>query len=147
MPFYFDYNGSLIDDDGNPVLYGYGMYLRSKEWRDLRRKKLEQENYTCQVCKIQYEDKDLQVHHRTYKRVGHEKLSDLEVRCDRCHSSGHGYSKPISTHKPTTITRKKDGTEKVMIWPSERDLIEQKKGLPKPKSKEIKWITPANRKV
>lgn len=42
--------------------------------------------YRCERCDSK---RDLQVHHRTYERLGHEWDEDLEVLCDACHGEHH----------------------------------------------------------
>jgi phage terminase large subunit GpA-like protein len=59
----------------------YSDYLTSwrwkfKRWRVLRRDK------TCVVCNSK---KILQVHHRHYKNIFSEKMSDLVIVCHKCH--------------------------------------------------------------
>lgn len=65
----------------------YRAYLKSPHWLALREKKLREASYRCQVCNS---DKLLQVHHRTYERIGQELLTDLTVLCEKCHSKHHG---------------------------------------------------------
>jgi len=64
----------------------YQLYLQSDHWIALRNRKLLEAEYHCQVC---YSDNLLEVHHRTYLRKGHEKLTDLTVLCHTCHSRFH----------------------------------------------------------
>jgi 5-methylcytosine-specific restriction endonuclease McrA len=60
----------------------YQDYLKTQEWLRRRAAKLEIAEHRCQLCNgIQ----DLQVHHRTYERLGGEKMSDLLVLCSECH--------------------------------------------------------------
>lgn len=61
----------------------YLEYLKSERWKKLRLIVLERCNHQCQTCT---NTKHLQVHHRTYERVGHELLTDLGVLCRGCHS-------------------------------------------------------------
>jgi hypothetical protein len=42
--------------------------------------------YRCQRCQAR---QDLQVHHKTYERLGRERDDDLEVLCDSCHHGHH----------------------------------------------------------
>ena len=42
--------------------------------------------YRCQIC---YTSHRLEVHHRTYERLGYEKPSDLTVLCYWCHRNNH----------------------------------------------------------
>lgn len=65
----------------------YKNYLTSPSWKKTRRKALERSGYRCQVCNAA--NTQLDVHHRTYDRLGHEFDSDLTVLCNDCHSKFH----------------------------------------------------------
>ena len=65
---------------------GYRAYLASNQWNALRKRKLTDVGYHCQVCNS---SENLQVHHKTYKRLFHEKLNDLTVLCSHCHNLYH----------------------------------------------------------
>lgn len=65
----------------------YEQYLKSQEWAAMRRWALERAENRCQVCNS---EKRLDVHHRTYERLGHEWPSDLTVLCRDCHELYHG---------------------------------------------------------
>ena len=41
------------------------------------------------VCHSCEEAKPLSLHHKTYKRMGKEKLNDLVLLCQNCHSLAH----------------------------------------------------------
>lgn len=62
-------------------------YLKTKEWKVKRNRALIQAGNRCQVCASTYR---LEVHHRTYERLGDELLSDLVVLCRSCHQHYHG---------------------------------------------------------
>jgi hypothetical protein len=62
----------------------YLRYLRSPEWKELRRKVLERDSYRCQVW-LSHEATE--VHHRTYERFGHEDMADLISLCRACHKA------------------------------------------------------------
>lgn len=64
----------------------YQEYLQSAHWRTLRRKALENAEHSCQLCNS---ESALNVHHRTYDRLGHERLADLIVLCRDCHAKFH----------------------------------------------------------
>ena len=65
----------------------YRRYLRTAEWQRTRAAALHRAGYAC-TLDITHTD-DLEVHHRTYERLGHELASDLTVLCNRCHDLHH----------------------------------------------------------
>jgi hypothetical protein len=64
----------------------YLEYLKSASWRVTRNRALMLADYRCERCNSK---RDLQVHHRTYERLGHEWDQDLEVLCGGCHGDHH----------------------------------------------------------
>ncbi len=60
----------------------YQKYLASPVWRIRRNRSLKLAFYRCQQCGA---GRGLQVHHRTYERLGYEWDGDLEVLCESCH--------------------------------------------------------------
>lgn len=62
-------------------------YLKTREWKVKRNRALIQAGTRCQVCASTH---PLEVHHRTYERLGIELLSDLVVLCRSCHRHYHG---------------------------------------------------------
>lgn len=64
----------------------YLAYLNSPEWRARRNEALKAAKYRCSQCGAK---RDLQVHHRTYERLGREPLEDLAVLCFTCHNGEH----------------------------------------------------------
>jgi hypothetical protein len=65
----------------------YYDYLQSPQWDSLRKAKLKEAGYRCQLCNA---NGKIAVHHRTYDRVFNELLSDLIALCDPCHEKFHG---------------------------------------------------------
>ncbi|PLS85251.1 MAG: hypothetical protein CYG60_13590 [Actinobacteria bacterium] len=61
-------------------------YLKTIEWGARRNRALLQADNRCRICGS---TQRLEVHHRTYERLGHELLSDLVVLCRRCHQLFH----------------------------------------------------------
>jgi len=61
----------------------YQEYLLGEHWREFRLAVLKGWSHRCCIC---YSDKALEVHHRTYERLGHEKLSDCVCLCSECHT-------------------------------------------------------------
>jgi 5-methylcytosine-specific restriction endonuclease McrA len=64
----------------------YQAYLRSANWKAIRERSLRRANHKCELCGS---NASLQVHHKTYKRLGRERMKDLQVLCDGCHRNTH----------------------------------------------------------
>lgn len=64
----------------------YDTYLDSAHWQECRRAALSAANGRCERCGA---SEALHVHHRTYDRIEHEELQDLEVLCEPCHANEH----------------------------------------------------------
>ena len=62
----------------------YIAYMQSDEWRSTRRIALTRAGNRCESCG---ESHGLEVHHLTYKRLGHELPNDLRVLCEDCHDA------------------------------------------------------------
>lgn len=69
----------------------YSEYLRTDHWQSQRKAALKRAEFRCQVCNSG--DKQLDVHHRTYERLGVEIPADLIVLCNDCHTLFHKNSK------------------------------------------------------
>ena len=67
----------------------YADYIRSPEWSATRSRFLRSRLFTgrCVVCGRRAPTFD--VHHKTYRRLGHERLTDLQALCRRCHDRVH----------------------------------------------------------
>ena len=64
----------------------YDEYLRSEHWQKLRKKILASAKKRCQRCGL---PAVLQVHHKTYDNMGHERDDDLLAVCRECHDTIH----------------------------------------------------------
>lgn len=80
----------------------YVAYLRSEHWLNMRKAALLRAEYRCQVCNG---TKNLEVHHRTYERLGEERPADLTVLCHRCHRVHHGTKEPEMTETLYRVLR------------------------------------------
>lgn len=67
------------------LLVTYREYLRSPQWRRRREQRLKLDGYACQQCGTTSKQYRLEVHHLTYKRLGHERMEDLQTLCVLCH--------------------------------------------------------------
>jgi 5-methylcytosine-specific restriction endonuclease McrA len=63
----------------------YTAYMQSPAWQARRRAALNAAGWCCEQCGMPRELVRLQVHHRTYERLGAELPSDLQVLCRPCH--------------------------------------------------------------
>lgn len=87
----------------------YKEYLQSEHWYDVRNR-----FYKSKLCKNRCEacgNRDnLNLHHKTYKRIGQEWLNDLVLLCHSCHKSLHKIEKEKRAKNPRShlwgITRK-----------------------------------------
>lgn len=62
------------------------VYLLSDHWQQTREVALKRADHACQLCGY---TGALQVHHRSYERLGAELPTDLTVLCERCHGTHH----------------------------------------------------------
>lgn len=65
----------------------YANYLASHSWQDKAEAAKKRAGYTCLLCMSPHR---LEVHHRTYDRLGNEWPEDLVVLCATCHQRHHG---------------------------------------------------------
>jgi 5-methylcytosine-specific restriction endonuclease McrA len=64
----------------------YKVYLKTPEWLFRKTDAIVRAEYRCQIC---YSPDKLNVHHRTYDRIGQERPGDLTVLCKECHELFH----------------------------------------------------------
>lgn len=68
----------------------YNDYLKSEHWKDLRARYFKSKlPRTCKIC----ESSRVELHHRSYKRLGHERLDDLIPLCRTHHQALHDWFK------------------------------------------------------
>lgn len=72
----------------------YQDYLASEAWKLLRKRLFAVRWQACERCQG---TTWLEVHHRTYKRLGKERLEDLEILCRVCHLAHHAAKKTAGT--------------------------------------------------
>ena len=60
----------------------YHSYLRSPAWNQIRKRRLKIAGYECENCGKRTR---LEVHHKHYRRLGDEWITDLLALCNRCH--------------------------------------------------------------
>jgi 5-methylcytosine-specific restriction endonuclease McrA len=64
----------------------YATYISSVEWRLKAHDAKRRAGWVCMLCEA---TTALEVHHRTYARLGRELPTDLVVLCWRCHRRHH----------------------------------------------------------
>lgn len=64
----------------------YQEYLQSPAWKFKRECVLAFWDHSCALCSS---PERVEVHHRTYERLGRELLTDLIVLCEKCHEEHH----------------------------------------------------------
>lgn len=78
----------LLYDNAQPrTTLSYHEYLKSKQWQEIRRVKINNAWHQCEWCGSRDQ---LEVHHLTYERLGYERMRDLLVLCHNCHAAHHG---------------------------------------------------------
>ncbi len=68
----------------------YKAVIASKRWRDLRVRLMRQRGERCERCGKTWAPgykATLQLHHKTYERLGGEYDSDLQLVCEACHET------------------------------------------------------------
>ena len=63
----------------------YQAYILSDAWRAKAESAKKRAGYRCQLCNSHRDEVQLETHHRTYERLGHEDPEDLTVLCADCH--------------------------------------------------------------
>lgn len=64
----------------------YAEYLKTAHWQRQRRFALQRAGEACELCG---HPDALEVHHRSYERLGFEQPEDLIVLCQDCHRDHH----------------------------------------------------------
>ena len=70
------------------------LYVRSPAWFELRAKHLQRHGADCKACGATTK---IHLHHKTYDRLGAEKLTDLVALCETCHAAVHRYARAHRT--------------------------------------------------
>jgi hypothetical protein len=84
----------VLCEDTKELCYTYSEYLKSNHWHNLRLRYYASKLFTknkrfpsgCHCCGF---TGNLELHHRTYKYIGKERLQDLIPLCRRCHQDTH----------------------------------------------------------
>lgn len=80
-----------LSETGEVFAGTYAEYLCSPWWKHVRRLALNAAGNRCESCGAISE---LDVHHKTYDRLGREQPADVSVLCRHCHAEQHGRELP-----------------------------------------------------
>ena len=64
----------------------YRRYLSSPQWAAIRKRVCDKYRNACQEC---FRVGKIEVHHKTYERIGEERIEDLIALCPKCHKALH----------------------------------------------------------
>lgn len=71
----------------------YKAYLKSPDWKAIKEKVLERDEFRCRCCGRTIDESPLSIHHSTYDILFHEGENDnlkyLITLCKYCHSGIH----------------------------------------------------------
>ena len=84
----------------------YKEYLKSKIWKRKRARILKRSKGICELCHTR---RAYQVHHKTYKRIFHEKDTDLIAVCGICHLDKHNLLTDDQLEDAVNKLMKKEG--------------------------------------
>lgn len=79
----------------------YKRYIHSDEWKQKEQDRMAIDEFKCVMCGRPSEKTrhGLQVHHITYRNLGHEDvLTDLVTLCAPCHKKMHNYLSRIRSY-------------------------------------------------
>jgi len=86
------YHSERMEGEGNPRWLGGTTKYRGADWKEVRRRVLERDNYLCQDCGLPQEISlfrdglALQVHHEVpYRDNPVNEMDNLVTLCVRCH--------------------------------------------------------------
>lgn len=103
--------------DTGEVVYNYQDYLRTRHWKELKEKvTASRHGQRCSCC---HSKENLNLHHKTYERIGKERLKDMVFLCREHHLLVHERDKKCqrSLHKTTNRVIKRQWAK----YQSQRD--------------------------
>ncbi len=119
----------------------YEEYIASPAWGEKRRRyfasKLPQGCVVCGADRVQ-------LHHRTYRRLGREKLQDLVPLCQPCHSAGHDLARRLEAAGMVGRTRSGRRRGAKPIYRIAKRLLRIKAGLVPVSELPVGWKAPAS---
>jgi 5-methylcytosine-specific restriction endonuclease McrA len=93
--------------------YEYSEYIKSKRWRAVRDRYWASDlPKECYICGVKG-GTSMDLHHRTYKNLGNERLMDLVPLCRTCHNNVH------------TLHRETNDNHKLNLWAATKKARKQ----------------------
>ena len=78
----------------------YIEHIKGDKFKKLKMERLKLDDYKCQICFKQVDEKTSHCHHITYLRVLNERISDLSTLCPCCHNKLHEFHGKNKGHYP-----------------------------------------------
>lgn len=105
---------------------GYAAYLDCDRWRNGGRARFERSNVPkrCFVCR----GGEYQVHHRTYKSLGREKVEHLVALCDRHHKAVHTLAETLQYPLYVAHAVEREAYIRNRLLPHREDLTKRVQG-------------------
>lgn len=103
----------------------YKEYLKSEHWQKIRMTAIKNADGRCQLCNS---DKRLEVHHRTYQRVGKENIKDLTVLCHKCHKKFSVVTKRKRRPNDGDMLKVLDSVTYAPAWVAMQDVYDRCSG-------------------
>ena len=75
----------------------YNAYIKSSTWKNIRKTLFKLRGEKCEKCG--FGSYKLHIHHLTYERLGHKRLTDLQILCEQCHDAAHVVLKKERAYK------------------------------------------------
>ena len=86
----------------------YNEYLKSEHWKQFKEKvfrsKMMKNGFSCWMCTNN--NTRLNVHHKTYKNLGKEKIGDIMLICEKCHKFIHIIDRKLDLYQRTKIVNR-----------------------------------------
>lgn len=76
----------------------YLQYLETEHWKDLK-KRFRASKLCKNRCAVCGSRQNINIHHKSYKRIGNERLMDLIELCRNCHTKAHDMDRHRTSQK------------------------------------------------
>lgn len=107
-------------------MISYPEYIVSAEWYNRCRRFFgDAPQCSVRACRKRFREGRVQIHHRTYARLGRELSTDVLPLCDKCHAEAHKWSEWYREEdRLTKDAALRRGTFMVLLAGGSRDLLD-----------------------